>query len=199
MNAKRKSRIYSVRLKQSQKGMGLIELMMAVLIFAVCIAGLTTMQLKSGMSSLDSHQRSVALWRARGLVDRITVNNSEEALKAYQTGLRDLTSCPKTAPRLCEATTSNRNPAACSVVALANNDIWDVFCDDDDGLDNQLIDFNASLTCAGTCAPNVNMVLQVSWISKVADSDTRLSTKKTAVGSMSIAANQDFIALDFQP
>lgn len=58
-----------------------MELLISLILFMICVIALTNMQMKSGMESLDNQQRSSALWKARGLIDRISANKTTAAIK----------------------------------------------------------------------------------------------------------------------
>ena len=58
----------------SQQGVTLIEAMIALFVFSVGALGLAAMQLSSLTNSGDSQQRSLAIWKAQELADRIRSN-----------------------------------------------------------------------------------------------------------------------------
>ncbi len=180
-----------------QTGVGMIELQVAILIFIVCIVSLTKMQLKAGMEGLDNYQRSTALMSSQALMDRISANNSGTALSEYINRVQEISNCGSYTPKQCQATSSNA-AEACTVTDMAAFDVWDVFCSDEQGLDSRLVDYTAELTCDGTCTPNPDMTLRVSWVSRYADTDERLN-ETTEYGNTEVASNLDFISLQFRP
>lgn len=188
---------YSMHI-HAEKGVGMVELLVAILIFTICILNLTTMQLKAGMDSLDNHQRSIALTSAKGLIDRITANNSNAALLEYRNRITQISDCSSFIPKRCEATPGNASAESCSVTELAAFDVWNVFCSVEAGLESKLIEYRAELACIGVCTANPNMILRILWVSKYADTDERL-TESTTYGDMEIASNLDFLTLQFRP
>jgi len=59
---------------ESQRGVTLIEAMISLLIFSVGALGLAAMQLTAITASGDSQQRTMAIWKAQELADRIRSN-----------------------------------------------------------------------------------------------------------------------------
>ena len=62
------------RLAHKQRGVTLIESVIALLVFSLGALGLTAMQLTSLGASGSSQQRSVVLWKAQEFIDRIKSN-----------------------------------------------------------------------------------------------------------------------------
>lgn len=176
-----------------------MELLISLILFMICVIALTNMQMKSGMESLDNQQRSSALWKARGLIDRISANKTTAAIKQYQTSIAQSSTCPKQPAKQCETMATTFSTPQCTSKELAAYDVWSVFCDEDTGLSSQLIDHNASLGCTGPCTPSSNMTLRIAWVSKYSDSDNRRSRTIKDRDGNTIDANQDYIALDFRP
>lgn len=182
-----------------EQGVGLIELLVSLIIFTVCIVSLTKMQFNSSMGSVDNHQRSVALWAARGLVDRISANYSQNSIREYQSVLSDFAGCDSSTPKRCETTSSTTQAQSCDASELAEYDVWSTVCDTNNGLDVSLINYSFDLICAGICTTDSNIQLDVSWVSRVSDSDARLNTTTSIAGADEVASNLDFITLQFRP
>jgi type IV pilus modification protein PilV len=182
-----------------ENGIGLIELLIALLLFGVCIVALSQMQIKTGMQGLDNHQRAIALWSARGLIDRISANSSDEGITEYQTRIAAINDCQAFSVKQCESVPSGSEVSACSPSELAAHDVWSTFCEGEDSLSSQLIDYQANLTCDGPCTADSNMTLRLSWISRVSDSDRRLKSVTTDTTGTQTPSNFDFITLEFRP
>lgn len=89
-----------------QIGMGLIEVMVAVLIFAVGLLGMAAMQLAAKKSSYEATQRSIATSLSRDILERMRSN--PEQLAAYvATDVGDTSSPPATPGTDCAAATCN--------------------------------------------------------------------------------------------
>lgn len=71
--------------RQKQHGVGLIEVLIAVLILAVGILGLAQMQLSAKRASFEATQRSIATSLARDILERIRSNPGQAATYAAAT------------------------------------------------------------------------------------------------------------------
>lgn len=162
----------------NQSGVSLIEVLVSLLLFGVSVMGYSALQTRSMQESLDSQQRSIALWRAHGLVDRMSVNNSDDALAQYNSAIGDFDVCPDAPPADCAEVGGAAD--TCSATDLADYDVWSAFCGVDGGADSQLIDFSVDLTCAAACAAGEDMTITVNWVSKAAESNANLSADAAA-------------------
>ena len=97
-----------------QGGMGMIEVLVAVLVFAVGILGMAAMQLAAKRSSFEATQRSIATSLARDIIERMRSN--PEQLDAYV--VTDLGSASV-------SYTTDCNVSACTPEALAERDLWE--------------------------------------------------------------------------
>jgi hypothetical protein len=143
------------------------------------------------MESLDNHQRAVALWSARGLVDRIFANNRPDSISEYEKRINSIADCTAYTVTYCEAQSTASEVPSCSATELAAHDVWSTFCEGENSVSAQLIEYDAELTCNGPCTTDSDMELRLSWISKISDSDERSTT-------LSLGA-RDFITLSFRP
>ena len=183
--------------RKAESGIALIELLVALVLFAVCVVVLSQMQMRSVMQSFDSHQRSFALWQGKALIARMSANNSSNALAAYQKHVLNMRPCASAPVKQCEGTPSNPDAAACDAQEMAGFDVWVTFCGDS-GLDSTLVDYTAELNCPGGCIPGANINLRISWVSKSTDNDSELREAKVTRDGVSTDANLDFISLDFR-
>ncbi len=122
----------------SQKGVTMIEALVALLLFSVGALGLVAMQLTSVAMSSDSQQRTLAIWKAQELVDRIRSNATAQG--TYITAINNGTTgnlgtdsaanaftCPASPAKNC-------NSATCNATELATFDVWEVLCDPNTGV-----------------------------------------------------------------
>ncbi len=134
-----------------QKGATLIEAMTALFVFAVGALGIAAMQTTSMVRGDDTRQRSIAIWKAQELVDRIkatkTIDNPNGLIATYITqinnanddngiGVLDSTSeyqCPVAAPTRCDDT-NGTNVGTCTAAQVVQADLWSVFCEPTTGL-----------------------------------------------------------------
>lgn len=133
---------------QSQLGVTLIEAMVSLLIFSVGALGLAAMQLTAVSASGDNQQRSIAIWKAQELADRIRSNPNLS--QAYVTRIGNQTlgtlgvdsaanvvNCGAgvyTQPATFCADTLGQDAADCNDAQKVAYDIWEVFCEANTGL-----------------------------------------------------------------
>lgn len=156
-----------------ESGVSLIEVLISVLLFGISVMGYSSLQTRSMQESLDNQQRSIALWRAHGLIDRMSANNSDDAIAQYSAAMGDFDECSDAPPANCAEV--NGAAESCSATDLADYDVWSAFCGVDGGTSSQLIDFSVGLACDAACASGVDMTITVNWISKAAESNTNLN------------------------
>ena len=132
--------------EKTQKGVTLIEVLVALLIFSVGALGLAAMQLTAVAASGDNQQRSVAIWKAQELANRIRSNsalrqqyvnligNANTATIGVdsQANVIDCTQIPQP-PAICSDAPGGVNAAVCSNVQKVTYDVWDVFCEPSTG------------------------------------------------------------------
>ncbi len=148
-----------------QKGVSLLEILIAVLVLSVGLLGLGGLQLRALKSSNDAHFRTVASLLAADLGDRIRINPEGVALAAYEISESQSTSiCENTAPKLC--TQSN----TCSASELATFDLYQIACGVTNGnnkslgMKNLLPNATLSVTCTGgTCDAKKEHTITLKW------------------------------------
>lgn len=139
------------KLNTKQLGASLVEAMVALVIFAVGALGIAAMQTVSLVRGDDTRQRSIAIWKAQELVDRIkaskTLDNPSGRVAEYIVAINnnntddgigklvttDEYQCPAVLPTRCDDQ-NGTNAAACNADEVVAADIWAVFCDPNTGL-----------------------------------------------------------------
>ncbi|GAA6139044.1 hypothetical protein NBRC116583_27910 [Arenicella sp. 4NH20-0111] len=236
-----KSNINTFQLDASRmdraRGATLVEAVVALFIFSLGALGLVSLQLTSLVSSGDSQQRSVVLWKAQEFADRIRANRG--AVDKYKTAIGNeynnigkdtndgLVKCEssgvfKKPSKIC-AETSGDESDQCNVDEMVHYDIWDVFCNPNDGLAVQssvVADGNvgvtnlevalgqvtpSALTIGGAnYTPNGDLVLVMEWLSREAESNTDIASTKNVktdlcglVDDRDVASSLDVYCLRF--
>lgn len=185
--------------RHKSRGFTMIELLISLLLMGISIMGFSALQSRTMQETLDTQQRSVALWRANGLIDRIAANNSVTSKDAYVAAVNGMGSCPSSPATSCSAATGS-TPAECTQEEMADYDVWSALCSSGIPLDQQLINFDSSLSCAGgACAVGTDMTLVFSWLSKAVDSDTRLRDSSITLDGAAQTAAMERITLTFRP
>ena len=179
-------------------GFTMIELLISLLLLGISVMGFSALQSRAMQETLDTQQRSVALWRANGLIDRIAANRTGGSVDAYVDAVRGMGACPAAPGTSCSAATGG-SPAECTTEQMATFDVWSSICGGGVPLDQQLLDFDAELSCVGGCALGADMTLVFSWISKAVDSDARLRDNSVTVDGVARDAAMERITLTFRP
>jgi type IV pilus assembly protein PilV len=104
-------------LAHRQRGVGLIEVLIAVLVFALGVLGMASMQVGAKRTSYDALQRSLATSLARDIVERMRSNPSATSLEIFG-AVDNLGGGTRTKPKDCKANT-------CTPTELANYDVWE--------------------------------------------------------------------------
>lgn len=138
--------------KVQQTGATLIEAMVSLFVFAVGALGIAAMQTTSLVKVDDSKQRSLAIWKAQELADRMRVTitaqrpdgllaeyvakigNDKKGIGKFETdGDGTAYACPGSAPQRCDDVDGSA-ASACSQAELIEFDVWSVLCDENSGL-----------------------------------------------------------------
>jgi type IV pilus assembly protein PilV len=100
--------------RRTQAGVGLIEVLIAVLVFAVGLLGMTTMQMGAKRANYEATQRSIATGLARDILERMRSNPA--ALTSYE--VSELGS-------VAVAAGTNCSPGPCTTAQLAGRDLYE--------------------------------------------------------------------------
>lgn len=139
----------SVNLQYSQQGVTMIEAMISILLFAIGALGLVALQYSSIVGTGDNQQRTVAIWKAQELANRIKSNPSE--ILTYESTINNTTldSIGKDRSHADDGgskiiacgTGSYVTPSKkclagveCSDIEKVAFDVWDVFCEPTTGV-----------------------------------------------------------------
>jgi len=152
-----------------QHGIALLEVLIAMFLFAVSILGYSQLQMRSIHESYDGQQRAIAIRVANGLIDRMSVNTG--SLAAYSAEIAAFGNCADNPPAACAVA-----GAACTGDQVAAYDVWFAFCGLDSGVADNLTNFNPTMACpGGACAVGQNIQLTMQWVSKIADSNANIN------------------------
>lgn len=162
----------------NQAGATLIEVLVALLVFATGIYGVAAFQLQSVKESLDSSQRSQAIWAAQGMIDRVRLNPAGHTAGDYNNVFNAVNCNNANPPNDCAAGT-------CTAAQMAVFDAWETQCE------SGALIANASFTlaCADvdpgdgiTCTAGSNFTFTVTWQSRsVTDDQEDASYDETAM------------------
>lgn len=185
-----------------ESGFSMLEGVVALAIFSVGVLGLAALQLNSLVSAGDSQQRTLAIWKAQELADRIRGNTNladkyidaigNDGSSSFGVDSADnIVSCsgsgatfPK--PTTICADTDGNNAANCDTenpkIAF---DLWEVFCHPDTGLATQgesvtegsggLLNLEVAMQRNEVGADgNSDITIGFEWVSREADANTEI-------------------------
>ncbi len=180
-----------------QRGISLIEVMIALVVFALGVGGMAGLQLRSMSMSMDSQQRSVVLAKSQELADRMRSNNKSIADYVNTFNNTGDAYCG-IEPQVNCADSNAGSAAVCSGAQMAEFDLWDIFCRDQSGLNETVIDWRTEVTCSTVaCDVGIDTVTIVTtWISRVGDTNKDLVV---TAGENGIDPTQERLLLSFTP
>jgi type IV pilus assembly protein PilV len=148
---------------KKQRGMGMIEILMAVLITAIGLIGITGMQAVSLKNNLSALNRSNAIFLTGTMVDRIRANPNTDYVTALDEGPQiALDSCSTSADTCSKATLADVNLAQwkCSLGGYQD----DTTCD---GILPVMPDAQGGIAVDGAG----DYVITIQWVDRVSYSD----------------------------
>lgn len=106
----------------SQQGIGLVEVMVALLLLAVAVLGFSAMQMSAVKATDESLLRTRALTVLRGGAEVMRLNPSPEAITGFQAGVNAATSSVSTGGTNITVNSCVTSNVSCSPVQLATRD-----------------------------------------------------------------------------
>lgn len=177
-----------------QNGASLLEVLIAIFIFATGVLAFASSQLRTLRQADDNSQRAYVAWKARELAERININPGTDYTLVgdlnKDTGIGLAASagyvCASTHGALCAETWSHRTAPACTSAQLAEYDVWDVFCDPDSGLNTHLSDMEVHLRLHSASGRHE---LYVEWSDRTVTGDTDMSSTMITVDPCGSGSN----------
>lgn len=178
-----------------QRGVSLIEVLIALVVFAIGIGGLAGLQLRSLSMSIDSTQRTVVLAKSQDLADRIRSNQG--AIATYLGVYDNVGGYCATEPAINCADSNAGAAVACTAQQMAAFDLWDVFCRNRSGLNAGVAEWQTQVTCATSgCTMGDQITIATTWVSRTVDTNKDLNV---AVGAAGVDPTLDRLILSFVP
>ncbi|MHA3059213.1 type IV pilus modification protein PilV [Acinetobacter sp. ANC 4636] len=131
-----------------QQGVGLLEVLVALLLLAIGVLGFVGLQLRAVEATSEGFNRIQAMNIARDLAEKMRMNNSTAALAAYKTNLESMTNQA--------ASGSNCYSNFCTPTAKAAFDVHEAYVQ----ATNTGMTLNI-MTCPGTA--NGRQCIYVAW------------------------------------
>jgi len=139
--------------RSSQRGVGLIEVLIALVVFALGVVGMAGLQLRTLSLTMDSTQRTYAVSKAQDIADRIRSNGipASEYLSNASSKQYNAAFCDANAGA---ASCSDDPAASCNATQMALYDAYDAFCVGEGSLNGgqngvqQVVEWNVNISCA---------------------------------------------------
>ena len=179
----------------NQAGATLLESLIALVVFSIGALGIAALQTATLVRSDDVKQRSIAIWKAQELADRIKASgstiNPNGLSQAYideispgnnvDAGIGDFDNtpsfvCPNNEPTRCDDV-EGTDAAICTAADLVTFDTWSVLCDPVSGVSSTQANLGTNdgenklknLDVALTQDANGEFLLFFEWLSRSAD------------------------------
>jgi type IV pilus assembly protein PilV len=161
------------RRRHTQSGIGIIEVLVALVIVSLGVLGMAGLQLTGMKHSTNGFNRSKALMLTENLATRMRINRTG-VLNGDYVGTRDGTACGTKPAPYCQAYELT-DAESCSVQELAEFDLFSVACGDwgtagaNAGVAGMLpAGAQLDVICNGAvCGPASTYTLSVSWSENV--------------------------------
>jgi len=173
---------------EAQRGVGLIEVLIALVIFALGVVGMAGLQLGTISVTMDTTQRSFVVAKSQDIADRIRSNGIDpsEYLGIYNAPGTNF--CDTAAAVTSCADSAGNDADACTPDQLQAFDLFDAFCVGDGGFENQAEDreqvtgWQTTISCeypvagvmTNTTACNelgATVVVETSWFGRSLSND----------------------------
>lgn len=213
---------------KQQSGFSILEAVIALAIFSVGVLGLAALQLNSLVSTGDSQQRTLAIWKTQELADRIRGNSehvdlyiaavANDGLSSFgadsSAGLVDCSGGSFPKPTVSCSDSATEISASCSdpkdKVAY---DLWEVMCQPDTGLAVAATEVD-SVADGSSGLSNLELAMRrdgddlligVEWLSRESDGNKEVreaaqeSVSLCGVDNVQVSPTLDLYCLRFRP
>ncbi len=166
---------------KQQLGISMIEVLIALVVFAIGVGGMAGLQLRSMSMSVDATQRAVVLAKSQELADRIRSNTAGMSTYINTFNNNDQSYCAARPAEMCSDSSAG-DAVSCNEIQMATFDLWDVFCEVPTGLNSSVIQWNTDIACtSSTCdGAQDTVTITTTWVSKTSDSNKDLASTTSA-------------------
>jgi len=172
----------------AQRGVGLIEVLIALVIFAIGVVGMAGLQLGTISVTMDSTQRSHVVAKSQDIADRIRSNGIAPSLYLDTYNAPGTNFCETAAAVTSCADDAANDAATCKPDQLRAFDLFDVFCVGDGGFENhaeqteQVLEWQTVISCqyplAGVMTNTTDcnelgatVIIETSWFGRSLSND----------------------------
>lgn len=160
-------------MKQHQRGITIIEVMVTIAITTIGLLGLSTMQMQSVRSTQDSGNRAQAIWVVNDLINRIHANETATYDFNGEVTCDDMPANVKACSAYFDGESRVAADADCSIDDMATFDTWEALC----GMPSSITaavgssNFIASPGLSITSATNGDVTITLTWDSRTSGTD----------------------------
>lgn len=155
----------------SQRGLGIIEVLVALVVVSFGVLGMASLQLTGMKHSSSGFNRSKALLFAENMATRMRINDTGVAALNYDAIDSSTIACNVQPNPYCQATVGGGAVPSCSASELAAFDRFSVACGDwgsagaDKGVNGDLPNGRLQVVCDDApCTATSTYTITVSWI-----------------------------------
>ena len=156
-----------------QKGVGLIEVMVGVLIFVGGVMAVASMHSQAMRSTHDSIQRSQALWLANAAAELMKLNPAGLSNNAYQSVAE---SANKNMASFCSRRPVQCIGTSCTPNQMASFDVHDLMCKSSNAIINPAI----AISCPSPCRPGAVVRVVIAWESRGSEKGVLATRQRVA-------------------
>lgn len=158
--------------KRKQSGVGIIEVLVALVVVSFGVLGMASLQLTGMKHSTGGFNRSKALLQAENIASRMRINESGVDKFYYANFDSKGIDCATDVPvKICQATPGDLNPEECNDQELATFDLYTMACGDignsgaDNGVMSALPEGQLTIVCDdATCNADSTHTISVMWL-----------------------------------
>ncbi len=163
-----------------QRGVGLLEVLIALVIFALGVVGMAGLQLRTMSITMDSTQRSYVVAKSQDIADRIRSSGIEPSryLRTYNEA-GDF--CDVEPTEIC-SDIDGAFAVQCTIDQMVNFDLYDAFCTGDGSLEGEVAEWQVTIGCEfddGTGMQSTTscdelaarVTIETSWFARSLDED----------------------------
>lgn len=187
----------------AQRGVGLIEVLIALVVFALGVVGMAGLQLRTMGISIDSQQRSYVISKSQDIADRIRSNGipAINYLSGANTYNEQFCIDQQAVVSQCSDDIGNdANPAACDAFNMSLFDLYDAFCVGEGSVNEEVSEWLIDISCefpdpvTGVMTPTAvcdeegaTIAVTTSWFARTAiDSTDAAGAATTETDSMTL-------------
>ncbi len=160
-----------MKIKTQQLGVGVLEVLIALVVVSIGVLGLAGMQLNGMRVAKGSYNRSQAVLYTETIIAQMRANPDGVALKSYDGLTSANVDCDAKPVNYCSAYpgSPSTTPECVSNADRVTNDFYSAVCGHwtgsagENGVTDNLPEGKITITCDGACAPDSTYTVSINW------------------------------------